>query len=302
LNNPGILSQAVSTMSTTNTNSSIPSEDIDLLVLLERTVLFFRRYKWIFLLALVLGLASGYLTWQRLPRIYKSRMVLHASILSNQDYIEIINNWNGLLTTGNQDQLASSLGIPSEELDQVKEIKASEIQKIFTPTNPNGFCVDVIITDNGVLDDLQKGILNGLDNVDYLKKQLASRRENLTILIGEVKTEVAKLDSTKARVEQMLRGNTNRSNSLMIDISGLNNQLIELNEKLLNYKQDLKFTNSAQVLQNFNKFNRPAGPNLIVWLGLGTLSFLAIAYIYALFHSVNRKLKARAQQKQPVVR
>lgn len=289
-------------MSTTTTNSGNSPDDIDLLVLLERILLFFRKYKWIFLFAVVLGLAFGYLTWSKLPKVYKSRMVLHSFTLSNQDYIEIINNWNGLLASTDRDQFAVSSGISSATLDKVKEIKASEIQKIFTPSNPNGFYIDVTVTDNAVLDELQKGILNGLNNVDYVKKQMEIRKENTTQLISEVQQEINKLDSSRTKIEAMIGNTNNRPSSLIIDISSLNNQLIGLNEKLLSYKQDLQFISAVQVLQGFIKFNRPAGPNLYVWLGLGLLSFLAIAYLYALFHSVNGKLKTRLQQKKAAIR
>jgi hypothetical protein len=288
----------MSQMSTIIPNSSIPPEDIDLLVLAERTILFFRKYKWIFFLAIILGLGFGFLTWSRLPKVYKSRLILHSYTLSNPDYIEIIDNWNSLLLKNDHDQLAASLGVPAKVLHQVKEIKASEIQKVFTPTNTNGFYIDVFVTDNAVLDDLQNGILNGLENVDYIKRQLTIKKENLTTLISEVQMEIVKLDSTKAKVEQMLGGNNTRSSSLIIDISGLNKQLIEMNEKLLYYKQDLKLTNAVQVLQGFSKFSKPAGPNLFVWLGLGLISFLAMAYVYAIFRSISGKLKVRSKQKQ----
>jgi len=285
-------------MSTT-TNTTIPQDDIDLLALIERMILFFRKYKWIFLVAIILGLGLGYLNWLRLPKVYKSRMILHSFTLSNLDYMQVIDNWNTLLKKNEDEELATSFGISPKVLACVKEIKATEIQKVFTPTNPNGFYIDVFVTDNAALDELQKGILNGLENIDYIKKQLIIKKENLNTLITEVEMEIAKLDSTKDKVEQLLNSNSGRSSSLIIDISGLNRQLIDLNEKLLYYKQDLKFANAVQVLQGFSKFTKPAGPNLYVWLGLGLLSFLAIAYILALGHSINGKLKAKSQLRQP---
>lgn len=285
-------------MSTTTTHTATSSDDIDLLALIERTILFFRKYKWIFFIAIILGLGLGYLNWVRLPKVYKSRMILHSFTLSNLDYMQVIDNWNSLLKKNEHNVLAESFGISAKALSQVEEIKATEIQKVFTPANPNGFYIDVFVTDNAVLDELQKGILNGLENVDYIKKQLVIKKENLTTLIAEVEKEIAKLDSTKARVGELLASNSGRSSSLIIDVSGLNRQLIDLNEKLLYYKQDLKFATAVQVLQGFSKFSKPAGPNLFVWLGLGLLSFLAIAYILALVHSINGKIKARSQQKQ----
>lgn len=279
-------------MSTAITRTDSP-EDIDLLVLIERIILFFRRYKWIFLSATILGLAAGYLVCSSLPKVYKSRLILHSFSLSNQDYIQVVDNWNSLFKKKEYDLLAVSFGMPQDMLSRVKEMKGNEIQKVFTAANPNGFYIDVIVTDNEILDSLQKGILYGMENLDFIKKQLIIKRENLTILIGEVQQEITKLDSTKAKIELMLDNKNGHASSLFVDITGLNKQLIELNEKLLYYKQDLKLANAVQVLQGFSKFNRPAGPKMIVWLGLGLIAFLAIAYVYALYHSITRKLKAR---------
>lgn len=270
------------------------SEDIDLLVLAGRAILFFRNYKWIFLAAMVLGLGFGYLGYLKQPRVYKSRLILHSLTLSNLDFIQVIDNWNHLLRKKETALLASRFKIPENTLHKVKEMKAAEIQKVFTPTNPNGFFIDVMVTDNKVLDPLQAGILTGLENIDFIKKQLAIKKANLVSLISQVEAEVIKLDSTKSRVEEIIKRNDNRSSSLLIDISGLNKQLIEMNEKLLLYRQDLQFQSAVQVLQGFSKFSRPAGPNLIVWLGLGLISFLAIAYIYTIYQSISKKLSTHS--------
>lgn len=282
-------------MSTTTTRTGSLPEDIDLLVLAERVILFFRKYKWLFLVAIVTGLGLGYLRWSGMPKVYKSRLILQSFTLSNQNYIQIIDNWNSLLKKNEHGLLAATFGISSTTLGHVKEIKANEIQKVFTPNNPNGFYIDVFVTDNAVLGELQKGILNGLENGDYIKRQLAIKKENLIALISQVEGEIAKLDSTKSRVEKILSNKSGQSTSLIIDISGLNKQLIEMNEKLLYYKQDLKFANAVQVLQGFSTFTRPSGPNLFVWLGLGLILFLGIAYILALYHSLSGKLKTRKQ-------
>jgi hypothetical protein len=273
-------------------------DDVDLLDLLERGGLFFRRYRWIFLIAAILGPGIGYFIYSKLPVVYKSRMILHSFTLSNQDYIEVVNNWNSLLKSKEYDLLAPSFDVPNNVLSSVKEMKANEIQKVFTAPNPNGFYIDVTITDNAILNSLQKGILNAMENIDFIKKQLTIKRENLTVLISEVQHEIDKLDSTKSKIERMLDSKTGHSSSLFVDISGLNKQRIELNEKLLYYQQDLKLANAVQVLQGFTRVNRPAGPNLVVWLGLGLIGFLGIAYIYSLFHSISRNLEARRNQEK----
>jgi len=273
---------------------SAPAEDIDLLLLIERAVLFFRRYKWIFIGALVLGIASGIFIYSSLPKIYKSRLIAHSFILTNQEEIQIIDNWNELLSKHEYTSLGKIFNCSERMLHSVKQIKGDEIQKVFTPTNPNGFLIEVTVTDFSLLDTLQKAIVYGLENNDYLKARMELKRANLRELIIKTTAEIEKFDLTKKRLEDILNGNEPPSSLSIIDITGLSKQLIEMNEKLMNYKQDLQFANALQILQGFSKFKQPAGPKLLVWLFLGLVFFLSIAYIYALTGSTMEKLRMRA--------
>jgi len=269
-------------------------DDIDLIALLERSILFFRKYKWIFLAAIIVGLLLGFLRYRSLPAVYKSRMVIHSFILTNQNDIQIVANWNAVLKSDESAALTSIFNLGEDILCKVKQIKAEEIQKIFTPTNPNGFIIDVLVTDNSILDDLQKGIVYAFENSDYVKDRLAAKRNRLQELIDKTGIELKKMDSTKKMVENLISGKGSSSSSLIVDASTINRQWIEMNEKFLSLKEELKFSNAVQVLQGFSTFKKPAGPNLFVWLFLGLTSCLSVAYIYALFRSTNQKLRNRA--------
>ena len=273
---------------------SAPAEDIDLLLLIERAVLFFRRYKWIFIGAIALGIASGIFIYSSLPKIYKSRLIAHSFLLTNQEEIQIIDNWNELLSKHEYTSLGKIFNCSERMLHSVKQIKGDEIQKVFTPTNPNGFLIEVTVTDFSLLDTLQKAIVYGLENNDYLKARMELKRANLRELIVKTTAEIEKFDLTKKRLEDILNGNEPPSSLSIIDITGLSKQLIEMNEKLMNYKQDLQFANALQILQGFSKFKQPAGPKLLVWLFLGLVFFLSIAYVYALTGSTMEKLRMRA--------
>ncbi len=155
---------------------SFPSDDIDLLVLLERSILFFKKYKWVFITAIVLGLLLGFLRYRSLPNVYKSRLILQSFILTNQNSIQIADNWNALLKSGAYAELAAAFNCREDILHKVKQIKAEEIQKVFTPTNPNGFTIDVLVTDIAILPELQAGIVSGFDNSEFVKDRLASKK------------------------------------------------------------------------------------------------------------------------------
>ncbi len=286
-------------MSSNAKGPTTTSDDIDLLVLVERSIAFFKRYKWVFIVAILLGLAFGLYKYFTLPRVYKSRMIIHSFLLTNQEAIQLTANWNELLKKGEHAGLSSRLNCDVNILYCVKQIKADEIQKVFNPTNPNGFTIDVMVTDNAVLDSLEKGIVHGFESGYYIKEKLLVKKANLRELIDKTTVEIQKLDSTKSTLENIIGGKKPAPSSLIVDGASINRQLIEMNEKLLYFKESLQFTNAVQVLQSFSKFKRPAGPHLLPWLVIGLVLSFALAYVFALVHSINQKLKMRSGQQSP---
>lgn len=281
-------------MSAGSKNTTASPDDIDLLLLIERGVLFFRKNKWIYIIAILLGLLSGFFIYNFLGNIYKSRLVVHSFILTNQEQIQVVENWDELLQKKEYTELATAFNCPENILYKLKRIKADEIQKVSAAINPSGFIIEVNVTDNAILDELQNGIVYGFENCEYIKDKLDARRATLKELIDKTGTEIKKLDSTKKTLENIIEGKAKSSSSLIVDGSGINRQLIEMNEKLLAYKDDLRFTNAVQVLQSFSKFKRPDGPKLIPWLIIGLLLFLSLAFLYSVYRSINEKLKTRS--------
>ncbi len=282
-------------MNADSKNQGEASEDIDLLLLLERFIAFLKKYRWIFIVAVLCGLLSGYLFYRAIAKTYRSRMVVHSFFLSNQEHLQIVSNWNNLLKQKEYKILADAFNCPENILHGVKQLKAKEIQQVFTPNNPNGFTIDVLVTNNNVLDSLQAGIVYGFENNEYIKERLAVKRASLQELITKTSEEIKKLDSTKKIMEGIIGGKGHSSSSLIVDGSSINRQLIEMNEKLLVFKEGLQFTNAVQVIQSFSKFNIPDGPKLIPWLIIGLFFFLCLAWTFSVLISVSQKLKKRKQ-------
>lgn len=274
------------------------SDDIDLLLLIERVVLFFKRYKWVFIAAIIAGLASGIYFYRSLPKIYTSRLIAHSFFLTNQEHIQIIDTWNQLLGKHEYASLTTLFNCSENILHPLKSIKGDEIQKVFSPNNPNGFIIEVNVTDISILDSLEPAIVNGLENNGYVKQRIAYKRTNLIQQIERTTTEIKRLDSTRNIIEGSVRKNELHNDNAVSDLAGVYGQLTEMNEKLANYKEQLQFSSAIQVLQGFSKIKQPSGPRLFVWLFLGLVFFLSIAYVYALMNSVNEKLKNRSGKKR----
>lgn len=272
-------------------NQGTEPEDIDLLLLAERIILFFSRYKWVYLIAIAGGLALGSYFYFSLDRIYRSRLVVHSFLLTNQEQIQIVNNWNDLLTKKEYTLLAEIFHSPADILHRLKTIKAEEIQKVYTAANPNGFIIEVNVTDNAILPALEKGIVYGFENIGYVKEKLDVKKANYRELITTTSREIQQMDSTKRVMENIMDGRGKASSPLIIDGSSINNELIAMSEKLLSYKEGLQFTNAVQVFQSFSPFKKPAGPKLLPWLFIGLVLTLSLAFVYTVLSSIRRRLK-----------
>jgi len=268
-------------------------DEVDLISLLERAVLFFRRFRLLFIGAGIIGILLGFLVYSISPKIYKSRLILHSSYLTNMEQIEIIGNWNELLKRTERGTLAQILGCDGPLLDDLVSCEAAEILKNYSASNPNGFYVDVKVKNNSILPELQKAIVNGLNNTQLVKQKLLSRRANLKELIGKVAVEISKLDSVKSNIEKIISNREKNSSSLMLDVTGVNRELIDMNEKLLGYQDELKFSSGVQVVQGFLPFNTPVSISLKVLIVLGLIVCLSIAYLVTLVIFVNDRLKKR---------
>jgi hypothetical protein len=117
-------------------------------------------------------------------------------------------------------------------------------------------------------------------------------------LIESIHQEIAKLDSAKKRIESSSGGKSSGSSSYIVDISDVNVQMINLNEKLYQYQEQLKFVDAIQVLQNFEKYSKPASPRLSIMLASGLLAGLFVGFAWALSKNLKSKVAAVSKARQ----
>ena len=283
-------------MPSNNTNDA-RSDELDLMELLKKFVAFIRSSApYVFGLGLV-GLTLGILLYWVSPYQYSSKLILHSYFLTNQEHIQIITGWNDLLKHRERAALAEIINCKLETVEKLSKITAEEISKTNPDGNLNGFVVTALVKDPAILDELQAGVKFGLENTEYVKQKLAVRKSNLTTLIRKVSDEIRKLDSVKATVEGALANNAGRGSSpFLIDIGDINIEIIALNEKLYAYEEELKFLSAVQVLQKFNKLNRPVGPLKRTLFPLGLITGMFLGYMIYLLLYLSRKLRSSSHK------
>jgi hypothetical protein len=273
------------------TNTS--PDELDLLSIVAKTTAFLKKFGMLIIGGSLIGLVLGSVLYKLTPKLYPSSLILHSSIYTNQDQIQIIENWSDLLNKNEYAVLAKFFNCSPDLLSKVKDLSAEEIQKSIAQDNPNGFIVEVLVRDNSVLDSLQKGLVYGLENNSYIKERTLVKKANYQEMIKKVRDEIAKLDSTKSIVESIISNKTRSTSPIIMDVSSINTQLIALNEKQLSYEEELKFIDPIHVLQSFSKFSKPKYPKPITFLFVGLITGAFLGYVISLFLYVRGKLRSR---------
>jgi hypothetical protein len=265
-------------------------DELDVINLIEKAILFFNRFKFILLGFFITGLAAGLYLYSSSPKQFSTRMIVHSGFISNQDEIEIIESWQDLLKNKEYNRLAVIMNCDVKVIKNLKKISAEEILKTYVTNNPNGFLISVTVTDATILDDLQNGIVYGLNNTPYVKEKIEVKKARDIELIQKVNAEISKLDVTKNAIDNMIKTGGSTSSSLLVDISRINAQWIDLNERLLSYKEDLQFLAGVQVTQDFNK-GKLERHGLLKFSFLGMATGCFFGYAISLFLYVLHKLK-----------
>jgi hypothetical protein len=271
------------------------ADDVDLIRTIQKAVSFFKAFRSLLFVCLVLGLTAGLFFYFRSPKQYSTRLIVRpwflnqGGLLSNQEEIEIVENWKQLLSSGEKARLATSLNCRMTTINNLRGISAEEILRTYVPNNPNGFFIKVTVTDTRVLDDLQKGIVFGLDNSPYTRAKIDIRRKRDMELITQVKGEIARLEATRQLVDSIIKTNSSGSAAFLVDISRVNAESIELNEKMLGYQEDLKFLSGVQVLDDFSK-GPLTRPGLVKFSLLGLATGAFIGYLIAILIYLARRV------------
>lgn len=279
-------------MTEDKTRQNTPSDDVDLIILLERVYLYFRRFRNIFFLSIITGILLGCIEYFLSPKIYQSKLILHSSYLTNQEELEIIDYWNQLLERNEQPILAAILNCREELLNKLVSLEGVEIQKNYSSTDPNGFYINAKIRDNSILRELQTAIIYGLNNTEYVKQKISEKREDLRELIDKATIATRKLDSLKTSIETSIGKNPA---SVLFDVESINKDLFDINEKLVSYKSELRSLNSLQLLQGFIPLNTPVSRSLKVTIVMALILCLSVAYLFSLLKYLEDRLKKRVK-------
>jgi LPS O-antigen subunit length determinant protein (WzzB/FepE family) len=274
------------------------NDELDLILLFTNLFQFWKRFGRLIITLSIIGAILGLVFHFTRPRFYSANSILKASMYNDGEQMQIIQTWSTLILRGEYQILSEELHCSPELLKNVRNISGRLIDRPGPAETQNTFTLDVVVNKTDILDSLQNCIVYGLENNEYIQQRVAIKRANTIEMIGKVKNEILKLDSTKDLVENIIQHKDRNAAPVIVDISSVNTQLINLNEKLLSYETELKLIDPIQVIHKFNKNEYPYRSRLAVPLAVGLLGGFLLGVFIAFYKILINKIMIRNQPKR----
>lgn len=272
------------------------NDEIDLVELLVKAVLLIKRNLVQIIIFFVVGTGLGYAYASLAPKVYESKMLVSSDILTESYSEKLFESLQGLIKEKNYNELSSRIGLTPDESESLSKIKIESAlkDKPQKEDEKRFFLVTVELTDQELLPKLQNGLIQFLQQIDFVKVRVEQRKKYYSGLIKQIDTEIQSLEEFKKNI---YNGNffQNSKGNVMFDPTTVNSKILELTKERINYQNALETANSVQVVEGFTQFDKPIWPKKSVSLAAGATLGLFLVGLMIAFKSI-RKLVRFAEE------
>ena len=247
-----------------------PSDTIDLSKAFTYLIrLFIGNFSTILIITtLTLGLGLVYFWFS--PKIFESKMIIQSDILSESYALRLAENLSTHIKDGDIEYLVAKLNLTTEEASQLRDIKIVSALTAMSQQMPEKDKVIVVIsvrvTDNAILPNLQRGIIDYLSSNDYIKKRVEENRKLYENVIGSLDRELKMMDTLKIRISKGKFSSTKVGDVLIMDVSGLFEVAGDLFEKKYSTQRALATVESIQIIEDLTPYRKAVWPKLSIVL------------------------------------
>ncbi|GAB4124618.1 MAG: hypothetical protein Fur0027_03300 [Raineya sp.] len=235
-------------------------EEIDLIELTIKIYKFLKKRILLIILCTVLsaiiGSALSFISLQ--PR-YQSAMIISSRSLTASEVAGMIKTLDNLAQEENEKEITNLTGIPEKLAKKIYKIEAipnreyqQNTEKDFRKDSTIAIKLEVTEKDNWQA--YQKGIINYLENIPYVKKKTALYKERQEKLLKNVQKEIKHLDSLKRIVEAVA---TTKTQVILNNAGFFYSEIIKLYETENQIKANLASPNDIELIKDFTNYQKP---------------------------------------------
>lgn len=233
------------------------------------TRIFNRTNRIILLLLFFIGAIIGAVTVYMNERVYSSSMVVESPFIKNEILTGLIADVRALVVEEEYEYAAGKLELPINRVtclrnlitDQIEEIEEGKVQV------SNRFIIKVLTDSKNValIDSTKTGIINLLENNDYIKEQINIERERLTAYKAEIEKKIEELEALQVKSLDQIE--------VTQDLFSYHTQIVGLYDKKSELDKQLQSSRALFIISN-DTFPIKVEPDYITLSLIYALSFL----------------------------
>jgi hypothetical protein len=276
------------------------SDEIDLLALFTKAARAVKENLILIILLTLAGLGVGLASSFVVNKQYESQMIISSDILTFSYVDRIIGTLNELIKEEDRQELLKRLKIDEETAAKIKSIEVELLirgkDEVLPENEKNYLVVKARTLDSKVLPSLQQGLIDYLQNNDYVKVRVKQRNDYLKTLIAEVDKQIKSLEELKGNIYSGAFFQGSKGN-LSFDPTTVNSKIIELSKDKLEYQNRLELVSSIQIIEGFTPHYKPVTGRKFRSSMIGALVGCIISLLVIALKSLDKELRKSEIQK-----
>lgn len=259
------------------------SEEIDLLYffrpvgnVFKRMLSFIHDYirlvaynRYLFAAILLIGSLAGYALRYVIKPNYKTEAILISEMLPARYCTALLDNLNELRKPANMPELSKILHIGIDAAYQIQGIEATASPKdTFAlekkDSSMSAFRVTLTLSNISYLDEIEKGIVNYLENNEYVRKRKEAKIKNMLQQLADLDKKLQSLDSLRQIVTSSVFPRSQGQGIILgepINPVSVYQAEVSYGRERLNIQERLSTIEHIEVLQPFLRVHEYNNPN-----------------------------------------
>lgn len=248
--------------------------------------LFVRRHFWSFLIFGIIASLIGGGIWYLKPKHFQSEMTVSYVHYEKKIYADMLQKLNNLVQLGNYDVLSDVLGMPEDDISKVLSIRSLNIKReplledLSVEKLP--FYIIVSVSNPDILPVLETGIVNYLDNTDFIQDRLDYMRTKAIEELVFLERRLAIADSL-SKMYIIREDGIGMNDEKAITRMELLDETMQIYRRIQEVRGLLTFNLNIEVLDGFVVANKTASKSLIHFLMMGFFIGLGVRLVLLVF-------------------
>jgi len=259
------------------------SNEIDLIELYQKILVFISQRIFTFIIFSVLGLLVGFAVYYNKSKIIKTTYLAQTNVISNDLIYSLTDKIAYSIEKNDISFLEQNLNVDIETINSIKEIS------IDTNNNNNNIInISIISSSKETLLPFAKAIIHYFNNLPFIKEQIKSNIKSETFFLNKVNEEIENIN----KFQQKFLEDNKKGKVTINQISGSHSEKLQLYKIKQKYEEKLANTDAVKLINTSDNIVRNDF-NLLKTLLISLISSI-FAALFFLFIKFSIELKNRA--------